>query len=377
MNTRALSRTSLLWILVGALSVFALSACEPKKENVAASKAPKRAPVHNVEKEDALTVQTYPGRAEARQSVALSFRVGGPLLELPVKEGDTVDKNQLLARLDPRDYKLRIRGIQAEISAARAQRKQAQQDVNRTQNLVQNQAAAGAQLERVETGLNISSAMLQGGQSALKGARSALQDTQLRAPFKGRVASLKVENHQTVGPGMPIVQLQDLSAFHIKIFVPERDMFSLTSEQDPELKVHFEVSPNTVYKATIAEYGTAIDKQTQSYPVTLEVTVDPEAGILPGMAATASWTRTGKSHRIVVPLSAVQTTPEGKTRLWKVDPQTKTLQASMVTLGQVHDHGVEILQGVAPGDMILSKGTRSAQEGMLVEPIELNKQARR
>ncbi len=366
-------------VLVLSLLVMAYAAagCQTEQEAEAATAGPRPVHLHTVESAQDTTVVQYPGRVEARRSVGLAFRVGGPLTGLPIKEGDEVEEGQLLAQIDKRDYRLRVRALGAEVAAARAQRQQAARDRKRTERLVQENAAAGMQLDQVETGFKISAARTQGGFSHLQSARAALKDTALKAPFKGRVARLMVENHQTVGPGQPIVLLQDLSAFHMKINVPERDMPALLATESPDIRVSFEVSPDKAFKASVVEFGTAIDPQTQSYQVTLEIAAEPGMEVLPGMTATARWHRhSADSPLSIIPLSSVVTSPDGQARVWVVS-QERTLSARQINIGAVRDGGVEVIGGLSSGEEILSKGVHFAQEGLPVLPVNGSKPSAR
>ena len=61
---------------------------------------------------------TFPGRVAAGEQVDLAFRVGGPLIEFPVQEGEKVDKGQVVARIDPRDFRIRVDSAQAKFDQA-------------------------------------------------------------------------------------------------------------------------------------------------------------------------------------------------------------------------------------------------------------------
>ena len=60
----------------------------------------------------------FPGRVEATNQVDLAFRVGGPLIEFPVREGQFIRKGQLVARIDPRDFQIRLNAAKADFERA-------------------------------------------------------------------------------------------------------------------------------------------------------------------------------------------------------------------------------------------------------------------
>ena len=85
------------------------------------------------------TTKSFPGRVEALNQVDLSFRVGGPLVALPVKEGQKVRKGQTLARIDTRDFDIRLQ-------SARAQAERTEADLRRFTALYEKAAISEAQL---------------------------------------------------------------------------------------------------------------------------------------------------------------------------------------------------------------------------------------
>ena len=64
-----------------------------------------------------LAERSFPGRARAAQEVNLSFRVSGPLVDLPVNVGDEVTQGQLLAQIDPTDYESRVKAVRGELQS--------------------------------------------------------------------------------------------------------------------------------------------------------------------------------------------------------------------------------------------------------------------
>ena len=111
---KTMRKSSVKGLVIAAMGVsVVLSGCG-RKEVV------ERAPVVRAVKVvtvggDSAQTRTFPGRVEASDQVDLSFRVGGPLIEFPVLEGDLVSKGQLAARIDPRDYRIRLDAARAEV----------------------------------------------------------------------------------------------------------------------------------------------------------------------------------------------------------------------------------------------------------------------
>ena len=150
---------------------------------------------------------TFPGRVAAGNQVDLSFRVGGPLTELSVTEGQAVEKGQVVAQIDPRDFRIQVDSAQAQFDKAEA-------DIERLSALYEKDAASKAQLDQARAERGVAKA-------ALDDARADLSDTRLRAPFAANVGETFVENFQDVQPKEPILSLVGLDTIEIQVDLPE------------------------------------------------------------------------------------------------------------------------------------------------------------
>jgi len=127
-----------------------------------------------------------PGSVSAAQSADLSFEVSGRMLARIVEEGQLVEAGEVVAKLDPRDYV-------AQRNAARARRDTVKADYDRYRKAFEKNAVTEQQVSRSKGQLDIS-------QAELDIAEKALQDTELRAPFAGRIARRLVDDFANVRP---------------------------------------------------------------------------------------------------------------------------------------------------------------------------------
>jgi RND family efflux transporter MFP subunit len=151
--------------------------------------------------------RSFPGRVEATNQVDLAFRVGGPLIEFPVREGQFVRQGQLVARIDPRDFQIRL-------NAARADFERAEADFRRFSALYEKEAISQAQLDQSRATRDVAAA-------SVDDAEASLSDTDLRAPFSGQIGETFVENFQDVQAKQAILSLIDTSFVDIVVDVPE------------------------------------------------------------------------------------------------------------------------------------------------------------
>lgn len=318
------------------------------------------------------TDRRYPGRVQAVQRVPLSFRVGGPVVELAVSKGQRVAEGELLARIDPRDYLVQVKNLEAQLAAARAQHVQAREEYQRVRALYEHDNASKADFDRARSALEVAKAQVEATEQAFTAARLALDDTELKAPYDGIVADRRVDTHQRVDAGDEVVLFQDVGGLEVRIDVPEREVTGLTAERSPSIKVRFDALPGIEVEARVKEFGTETDPLTQTFPVTLRIERAPGAGLLPGMTASVDWSA-GDSGTFsappVVPVRAVFTDEEGETLVWRVNSESQVEKVS-VTTGTLTDGGIEVVSGLDLGDRILAAGVHFVSEGQRVRALE-------
>ena len=320
------------------------------------------------------SIRTYPGRVQAAHQVPLSFRVGGPVVDVRVSKGERVAAGQILARIDPRDYRVQVANLEAQLAAAKAQKVQATETYNRVRGLYENDNASKADFDNARAGLDVSTAQVEATEQALRAARLSLADTELKAPYDGTIADRLVEAHQTVAAGQPVLAFQGAGSLEVLIHVPEREVSELTRTEPAGIEVRFDaVADGEPLPARVKEFATTTDRQTQTFPVTLEIEGEPPAALMPGMTASVEW-NTGNGHRrpssMVVPLGAVANSPGGESFVWTVDPKEMTLTRTVVVTGALTDRGIEVLSGLEHGDRIIAAGVDFAVEDQQVRPLD-------
>jgi multidrug efflux pump subunit AcrA (membrane-fusion protein) len=408
--------------LLGLFLVPGLFSCGRKKEEPPAREVVRPVKMLTVAAAGGEREISFPGRVRASQRVELSFKVSGPLMELPAEEGQAVKKGGLLARIDPRDFETRIAGIEsrigeakaqleametgarpedlvileAEVEAAKAVRLNAEQQYLRYRDLyVKRQvskadfdrykseydmasaqlATSGQNLEKGRTGaraedIEAQRARIRGLQADLKGARDALGDTYLKAPFDGIVARRFVDNFTEVRAKEQIVSFQDISRVEILVDVPEMTMATVRGG-GLETSASFASAPDRSFDLTLKEFATDADPRTQTFQVVLEMPQPEGITILPGMTATVSGQAGGgEGATVVVPASAIFANETGTSQVWVVDRESMTVSIREVTTGELTGtEGIEILGGLKPGETIAVTGVTQIRKGDRVRDL--------
>lgn len=301
-------------------------------------------------------IRRFPARVRAHRRVDLSFKVPGPLVELPVEEGQEVKNGQLIARILPRDFKLAL-------DKAKAKALEAEQQFQRYRALYAKNQVSKADFDRYQSERDVAVAQEQDAQNALK-------DTNLRAPFDGVVATRYVENFQEVQAKEPIVFFQDISRVDLLINVPESDMATVRGEQEAKSHAEFPTAPGQKFDLALKEFSTQADPNTQTYQVVLIMPQPDGVNILPGMTGTVVVELENRGidgPQIVIPAIAVLGESDGGSFVWVLDEQSMTVKkAALKVGGMTGSENIVVEDGLKGGETIVIAGVRNLEDGMKV-----------
>jgi len=337
---------------------ISLTGCErplPKKSNAIQS-----VKVFHIPGSEDSAQRTFPGIVEASQKADLSFLVAGQLIELPVKEGEKVEKGQLIAKLDPTDFEVAV-------GEAKSKAQLAQVNLDRTSKLLAKQFASQKEYDALKTATDVAEAKL-------KLAQQNLKYTKLLASFSGEVAKIYVENFQNVRAKVPVLKLQNRTFIEIKVQIPESLVIRSNQVKNGTFEASFETAQNSRYKATVKEISTQADTETQTYGVTFTLPAPKDLNVLPGMTAiihTKFKLNKGKEENVfTIPISAVFSDKKGTSYVWEILPETHILKKQKVQISRLAADGAVITEGLSPGQDIVAAGAEFVKEGMKVKPFE-------
>lgn len=356
------------------LAGLLITGCAPEPE---AEKAPPLVPAIRLADAESLTASTFPGRARAGQEVNLSFRVTGPLIELPADVGDEVKAGDVVARMDPQDYLNALGTATGSLQAAQATARKAAADHKRIQNVYKEDPGATSEtaVDLARSARDSSRAAANSLTSAVKAAQDQVNYTSLKAPFSGVVVETYVENFETVIAKQPVLRLLDPTSIEFVISVPE-NMIIYAPYVD-NVVVTFDALPGVEIPATIKEIGREASQATRTYPVTLVMEQPEDAEILAGMAGSARVSarlpEDARASGMQLPATAIfaREDPE-KSYVWVIDETSKTLKSRAVETGQLTSYGVTIRSGLSAGEWVVIKGVNSVREGQTVRIMDIS-----
>jgi RND family efflux transporter MFP subunit len=359
-------------IIPALLGVSLLAGCSGEQPPEAAVVRPVKA--YKVPDPGQRLTRSFPGRAKAYNEVDLAFRVAGQLSELPNDLiGKEFNKGDLIARLDPRDYEVRVDDMQGKLDRAQASARRAQSDYLRELNIYKEEPGATSKMA-VENKLAARDESVAGTQSlkaSLDAARDELGYTYLKAPFDGAITAKYVDNFQNVRAKEMVVRLLDNSKIEMVVNIPENQISKVSNVKD--ITVTFDSFPDHPVPAEVFEVGTEASLTTRTYPVTLIMNQPEDFTLLAGMAGRARGlvkdvaASAAHAEGVQVPVGAVFTPEtEDANYVWVIDEQSGIVRRQAVVTGELAREGIQVLDGLSPGDWVAAAGVYTLREGQQV-----------
>ncbi len=326
-------------------------------------------------------IRRYFGSVQGSQRVNLSFRVSGPLIELPADKGASVKTGDLLAKIDPRDFQTKLDQAQGVLAQARATYNDAEANYKRYEELYKQKVIAAAAFDDYRTQLNVAKSAVQQAESQVTAASDALRDTELLAPFDGIIVDRMVENFQDVQAKQEIINFQNIKTLEIVFNVPDRDVLLAPARKNDEeennisdvaskfmMYAVFDAIPGRTFPVTIKEFAAQADPQTRMYAVTVTMDQPSGARVLPGMAVTVAVDFSGGAEKgtFAVPETSILAEENGDLFVWRYDDgAVSRVPVEVLTKrrdGQLEIHSEEL----SGGDILVTAGVHFLKDGQKV-----------
>jgi RND family efflux transporter MFP subunit len=283
-----------------------------------------------------------PGRVRAREEVTLAARITGRLTALPMREGASFRRGQILARFDAPETRDAVRSAREALEAARVRVEQARTDESRMQTLVEQNVAARRDLELAGVERHAAEAAFSSAQAALQ---SWEESAALTAPFDGVVARRHVDPGQTLTPGQPILDLRSRAVGEIEADVPESALPTLEAA-----RASYQIGDGDWHAATIVRVDGMTDPATRTRRAYFapEAQARLEAGAYARVRIrAAAGDSTVAAGPIVVPSSAL-VRRGSLTGVYVLRDDRAWLR--WLRIGREADGRAEVLAGLAPGE---------------------------
>lgn len=298
------------------------------------------------------------GSLRSRRGVVLRPEVGGRITQLNFTDGQRVRKGQVLVQFDDQLPQAQVQQSRAELSIAKANQKRNQELV--AQNFISQRS------------LDESAANLEVAQAKLALAQASAARLKIVAPFDGIAGIRQVNVGDYLKDGADIVNIEDMEAIFVDYRLPERFQSKVRRGQTVVLDI--DALPGRQYTAQIQAIDPLIDANGRS--IGIRGCIDNrQLQLRPGMFARVNTVFGVKDDARVIPEEAI--VPQaGKQFVIKLlnaaDSQTRTTQRVEVKVGLRSPGKVEILEGLAPGDTVVTTGQQRVQrDGTTVTVVDL------
>ena len=342
------------------------------------------------------------GKIQPEVEVKISPDVSGEIVELLIKEGDIVQKGELLLKIKPDIYKsvlersmASVNTSKANLSKSKAQLAENEANFNRNKRLYNQQAISLSEFQQIEVSYKVAKLNVEGSEYAVISAEASLNEaeenldkTSIYAPVEGSISMLNIElGERVVGTGQmsgtEMMRLADLNAMEVAVEVNENDIIRVhlgdTSiiEVDAFLGEQFTGIVSEIANSANVS-GISADQVTN---FEVKIRILDNAKFRPGMTATVEIQTRLVTNTISVPIQAVTTRKDTleNSNNKKVECvfkfENKIAKFTKVKTGIQNDKFIEILQGLSDSDLVItgpySLISKNLRDGTKVERKEI------
>jgi RND family efflux transporter MFP subunit len=346
-------------IIAVTLSIAACGKDQPKKVEIR--------PVRVTSIQHTLSGDTVSltGQIQAKDQINLAFRIAGRLQERNVTVGEPVTPGQIVARIEPQDFRNALRSAEADLASAQAVLANAQAAQSRQSELLSKGFATRVQYDQAEQGLKTAQAQVDSAQARLQNAGDNLAYTDLKSDIAGSVTAKGAEPGEIVAAGRMVLQVARQGGRDAVFNVPSQ--LIRQSPNNPEVTVSLSDDPTIVATGHVREVAPQADAATGTYVVKIALDNPPDAMRL---GATIVGQVKMQTEPVIQLAGTALTQSEGKAAVWVVDPEKKTVSLVPVTVGHYDTSLAVVSQGLKDGDLVVTAGVQALRPGQEVSLLE-------
>ena len=338
------------WVaLAAAVALLAVAGCRRGEAGAAAPALV--VPVVRVVAKELPEEVVAAGAIEAVDKVDVAFFVAGRVAELGFEDGADVQKDQVLARLDPGDFREALRAAEARCGEIRARHA-------RLSRLHELGSLTASDFDKIDSALHE-------GEAGVELARRRLADTELRAPFAGRAVRRGLAPGLVVGPGVPVVTVLAPAPVWASVGVSETEARRVQPGQAAQ--VFLAANGDRGLAGSVEMVWPLADPLSRSFTVKIRL-ANTDLALRPGNVVTARIVTGAKRSAVLLPPAAVRRYPDGALYVWTVDPPRGVAVRRIVTVGRLQATEVEIVSGLRAGEQVVLSAAPTLYEG---QPLQV------
>ena len=287
------------------------------------------------------------GSVETKQNIVISPEFNGLLERIYVKEGQRVNKGQLLAKIDDG-------GISQQLAQMETQLALAKTTFERRQRLWEQNI--GSEIEYLQA-----KAQYEGQQNSVAQMRSQVGKTTIRAPFTGTIEDVIAEQGTVVASGQTqIMRLVSLEDMYIEAEIPE-DYLTSVSENTP-VTINFPILNRTV-DSKVRQASNYISPTNRTFRIEVAVP-NKDKSIKPNLTARLKINDYTSEKALLIPLSVISENADGEQYVYIAEGEdTPVAKRQIIETGRSQGQNIEVLSGLSNGDFVIKEGARTVKEG--------------
>lgn len=341
-------------ILMISAAIVMFAACTKKKPAASANTEAVCVKVSNLVETKANVPIQCSGILSSKRMVKLSFKTGGIIAGINVKEGSVVRKGQVLAALDMTE-------IASQVSQARLAFEKAERDLKRVKNLYNDTVATLEQLQDATSAYYV----------AIENkdiAEFNLRYSSIIAPANGRIVAKLSEEDELVGPGSPILVFTENGSdeWVVKAGISDKDIVRVKNGDQAEIEL--DAFPGRTFSAYISQVSEAADPVSGTFEI--EVTVKPgNERLVNGLVAKVRVESTNTQVVTLVPPDALTEADGRKGYVYVVKPADTTAMRIPVTIAYLENSNVAVIESVNKLGQVIVKGASYLEDGTKVNIV--------
>ncbi|MCK4738354.1 MAG: efflux RND transporter periplasmic adaptor subunit [Deltaproteobacteria bacterium] len=323
--------------------------------------------VELAKKQEFKTYITALGTLEADEEVVIRSELEAILTRVLRDEGEDVSKGTVLAFLDEEKFRLKVDKAEADLKKATSDSELSEKDFFRKAELRKEAVITEQDFDEARARASSSQAALESARAAYNLARNELENSRIKAPFAGFIASRSFAPGSYIKKGEALFTLIDTSPIKVSAMIPERRLLEVEVGQEVELKLGKGVaSKSKPYKGKIYFISPRIDTKSRSFEIKAKIK-NPKRKLRPGLFADVSITTGVEKNAFLLPEKAVLLR-DGKNIVF-VAFKGIAVRVEVEVGGRVGSK-VSVLSGIDEGDAVIVEGGSSLKDGASVKVIE-------
>jgi RND family efflux transporter MFP subunit len=293
------------------------------------------------------------GDVATRENIIIYPEFSGVLTRINVKEGQRVNRGQVLATIDDG-------GLRSQVAQLETQASLAKTTYERQQRLWEQKIGSEIQFLEAKTAY-------ESAQNAVSQLKSQLGKTVVRAPFSGVIDQVITDEGQVVSPGQSqLFRLINLQNMYVQAAVPETYLNKIKTGTPVIVEIP---AINKQYEGMVKQVGNFINPNNRTFQV--EISIPNEEGLVkPNLIATVKLNDYSAENAVVIPENAIQKNSLGESIVYVLQTKndsTAVAEKRIIKTGYSQDNQVEVTSGVEAGDKIIVEGGRNLRDQQKVK----------